>query len=471
MSHLPLRLRLSLAFAAAMAVLLAAAGIFQFLHLGADLSRALDLQLHQRAQDLLPVISRPSAAVDPLAGPALVEKGESFAEVLDPNGAVLDATSSLGDAALLTPAELARAGHRAIVLNRPRVPGLDEPARLLAVPVTRGGEPAVLVVGATLQNRAEALNSLRNELLVGGPLMLLLTCIAGYLLAGAALRPVEAMRSQAAGITAGESGQRLAIPPSRDELSRLGETLNDLLARLEDAIERERNFVADASHELRTPLATLRTELELALRRPRPAAELRRAIVSAVEETERLSRLADDLLLIARAEQGQLPVRVSTVDIGELFARTTRGLRCPDGRKLTVSSDGVPRVSGDPHRIEQALRNLVDNALRHGGGDIWLAAVAAPAGVELHVRDHGAGFPVDFVARAFERFSRADDSRNARGAGLGLSIVQAVALAHGGSAAAANAPGGGADVWLTLPHQPPAQQQFAESGPPAVRTF
>ena len=234
-------------------------------------------------------------------------------------------------------------------------------------------------------------------------------------------------------------------------------SLNDLLSRLDAAIERERSFVADASHELRTPLATLRTELELALRRPRSAEELRRAITSAAEETERLTRLADDLLLIARADQGQLALRTSAVDVPELFTRALRGLSIPAGRHLSADCDGVRSVHADSHRVEQALRNLVDNAMRHGGGAVSLAAVAIPGGVELHVRDHGAGFPAGFVAHAFERFSRADGARTARGAGLGLSIVQAVALAHGGSATAANASGGGADVWLTLPSSRPTR--------------
>jgi signal transduction histidine kinase len=196
-------------------------------------------------------------------------------------------------------------------------------------------------------------------------------------------------------------------------------------------------------------------ELELALRHPRSADELRHAISSAAEETERLGRLAEDLLLIARADQGQLPMRATTVDVPELLSRAIRGVLCPDGRQLTVDADGVRWLSADPQRLEQALRNLVDNALRHGAGDVSLTAVTVPTGIELHVRDRGAGFPADFLPRAFERFSRADDSRRGGGAGLGLSIVAAVAAAHGGTAGVANPSGGGADVWLTLPHQPP----------------
>ncbi|MDQ6934363.1 MAG: ATP-binding protein [Actinomycetota bacterium] len=469
MIHLSLQLRLSLAFAAAMAVLLTVAGTFQYGHLANALSQALDLQLRQSAQNLIPVVTRARGGGSPLAGHSLVEKGESFAEVVDPGGAVLEASDSLHRAVLLAPAELARARHGAIFLNRPQVPGLDEPARLLAVPVVRAGQPAVLVIGATAQNRAEALASLRAELFVGAPLTLLLTSIAGYLLAGAALRPVESMRRRAANITAQDPGQRLPVPPRRDELSRLGQTLNDMLARVEESVDRERSFLADASHELRTPLAALRTELELALRRPRSAEDLRMAVESAAEETERLSRLADDLLLIARADQGKLPVRMAAIDLGELMARVMRGISWPLGRQVAVDYGGVRQMTGDALRIEQALRNLLDNALRHGAGDVSLTAVAVTGGVELHVRDHGPGMPVEFVPRAFERFSRADDSRGPHGAGLGLSIVQAVAVAHGGTATAANMTSGGADVWLTIPDQDPIASESTRPGSGSAR--
>ncbi len=459
MIRLPLQVRLALAFAATMAVLLTLASTFQYLHLGNALSQALDLQLRQSAQNLIPIVSRTGRDASVLGGPRLIEKGETFAEILDTNGAVLDAQSSLHQRALLSPTELTRATNRAILLNRPNVPGLDEPARLLAVPIVRNGQPAVLVVGATAQNRAEALASLRTELFIGAPLTLLLASIAGYLLAGAALRPVESMRRRAATITARNPGQRLPIPQGQDQLSRLGETLNDMLARLEESISRERAFLADASHELRTPLATLRTELELALRHPRPAADLRLAIESAAEETERLTRLADDLLLIARADQGQLPIRPSTVNTDELMQRATRGLRFPEGRRVVIDTSRAPQLTGDPLRLEQAMRNMVDNAVRHGGGEVCLTAVQTPAGMELHVRDHGPGMPDEFAPHAFDRFSQADQARASHGAGLGLSIVHAVAAAHGGLASASNLPGAGLDVWLTIPQNDPVKDR------------
>jgi two-component system OmpR family sensor kinase len=263
MSRFPIRLRLTLAFTAVAGILLAASGWFLHLRLSGDLSQALDQSLRQRSQDLA-VLVRDGVEPLNLESTGLIERGESFAQVVDSHGSVLAASSSLRGRALLAPRELARAREASLFLDRPLVPGLDEPARLLAVPVSSRDGQVVLVVGSTQGNRLETLATLRTELLVGGPVLLIAAALGGYLLSGAALRPVDLMRRRAQAITAHEPGQRLPLPAARDELARLGMTLNDMLARLEDALDRERTFVADASHELRTPLSLLRTELELA---------------------------------------------------------------------------------------------------------------------------------------------------------------------------------------------------------------
>jgi signal transduction histidine kinase len=199
----------------------------------------------------------------------------------------------------------------------------------------------------------------------------------------------------------------------------------------------------------------LRTELELALRRPRSHAELERALHSAAEETERLNRLADDLLLIARSDQGRLPVRPQQLDtrqildaVAERFSATA-GMR---GRRISVASGTSIPVVADRMRLEQALGNLVANALRYGAGAVDLRAAARNGTVELHVTDEGPGFAPDFIPRAFDRFSRAEDARSTGGTGLGLAIVELIAEAHGGTAGLANRPSGGADVWIALPH-------------------
>ncbi|MEA2404143.1 MAG: hypothetical protein QOE08_790, partial [Thermoleophilaceae bacterium] len=216
MNRVPIRLRLTMAFTLAMAVLLAAAGLFLYLRLQSDLSRSLDQSLRQRAEDLATVVREPHMPLSD-ASPGLVERGESFAQVLDTRGALLESTPTVGDRPLLDQGELARARRGAVFANRQSVAGLDEPARLLATPVSRERDTVVLVVGATRQNGIETLTSLRTELFIGGPLTLLATALGGYLLAGAAFRPIEAMRRRADEITATEPGQRLPLGNGRDE--------------------------------------------------------------------------------------------------------------------------------------------------------------------------------------------------------------------------------------------------------------
>ena len=291
-----------------------------------------------------------------------------------------------------------------------------------------------------LCDRDVVLASLLGLLLVVGPLALLLAAFAGYRLAGAALRPVESMRREAAEISAATSGRRLPVPEARDEVRALGETLNAMLERLDEGLLRERRFVADAGHELRTPLALLRTELELALRRERTSTELAAAIRSATEEVERLIRLAEALLVLDHA--GEAPLRLQQLDARELLEAVAR--RFAARGAIEISGGGSFR--GDRDRLEQALGSLVDNALTHGEGTVRLEAEPADGEITLRVSDDGAGFPDDFLPRAFERFSRADGARTSGGAGLGLAIVEAVARAHGGRASAS-----GSTVTLVLP--------------------
>jgi heavy metal sensor kinase len=451
-SRLPLRLRLALVFAAATAVVLSGAGWFVYQRVASDLSRALDQELRSRAHDLSALVAHGGSLRASRGG--LIESGESFAEVIAGDGRVVDATEPIGRRRLISSAQVGHALRAPLFTNRSSAPGLDEPARLLAVPLQRKDRSLVLVVGATRENRAETLRSLLTAFFIGGPLALILTSAGGYALAGAALRPIEAMRRRAAEISSSSLDERLPVTAVGDEIARLGETLNEMLARIEDGVVRERNFVTDASHELRTPLALLKTELELALRQERSAAEVEQALRSAAVETDRLGRIANDLLLLARSENGRLPLQLEAVDLADVL-ETVRGRFASrvdaSGRAISVEPHAARVVTADRLRLEQALGNMVDNAVRYGDGLITLAADRRPGSVELHVRDEGQGFPPPFLDRAFERFSRSDDARSTSGSGLGLAIVAAVANAHGGTAYAANRNQGGADVWMVLP--------------------
>jgi signal transduction histidine kinase len=339
------------------------------------------------------------------------------------------------------------------VLYSGTVNGLKGRWRILAAPIRVHGTGDAVVLAASLASRDETLDRLIREFLIAGPAALLIAILAGYGLAAAALRPVEAMRRRAASITGSTAGSRLPLPRSRDEVSRLAETLNDMLGRLEAALEHERRFVDDASHELRTPLALLRTELELALRHRRSHAELERALRSAAEETERLSRLAEDLLLVARFDEGVLPVRRETVEARALIEGVAARYESEvqrAGRSFALEAPAGLRLDADSVRLGQALGNLVENAIVHGGGTIGLSARAANGLVELHVTDEGPGIPADFLSRAFDRFSRADDARGRGGTGLGLAIVDVIARAHGGEAGLRNRAGSGADAWIAV---------------------
>jgi len=303
------------------------------------------------------------------------------------------------------------------------------------------------------QERSESLQDLLELLLLSGPVALALASVAAYWVAAAALRPVEAMRTRAATVSAAEPSERLPVPPTDDEIARLGVTLNQMLERLGEALEHERAFVADASHELRTPLTILRTELDLALAEGRSAAELRGALTSAAEETDRLTQLTEGLLTIAQTERGELPLRLEWIELREALEEVRRRFaRRAEEEGRTISLRGGPlEIRADRLRIEQAVGNVIDNALRYGSGEVSVSLTALDDTVVVRIGDHGPGFPSDFLPRAFERFSRPSSARSDGGSGLGLAIVRTIARAHGGESQAANT-GGGAEVWISVPH-------------------
>ena len=243
-ARLPIRQRLTLAFAVAMAIVLAATGVFLYVRLGSELDRTIDEGLRTRAADVGALVQR---------GDAVGNEGEGITQVLDATGAVVSSTPAL-NRPLLTRDDIAQARAGTVAVER-RIPNSDESARLLASPVDTLRGRRIAVVGTSLEQRGDALENLFVALLIGGPVALILASLLGYGLAGAALRPVESMRREAEAVSGAELDRRLPLPPARDEIGRLAETLNAMLGRLEAALARERRFVSDASHELRTPLA------------------------------------------------------------------------------------------------------------------------------------------------------------------------------------------------------------------------
>jgi two-component system OmpR family sensor kinase len=443
--------RIALIFTAAMAPVLAITGILLYQRFGSDLDGTINSGLRSRAADVRALIGQSASG---LREGRLKDETESFAEIIERDGRLLDSTAQLRGRVLLDAAERRRAAKTAVFLDRPANATFHDQSRLLAVPVRSNGRPMIAVVGTSTETRADSLSDLLGVLLLGGPIALLLAAVAAYGGAGAALRPVDAMRARAAQISEAAPEERLPVPPAQDEIGRLGDTLNRMLERLGQTLAHERRFVADASHELRTPLAILKTELELALGEGRTREELRDALTSAAEETDRLIELAEDLLLLAQTDRGRLPVALEPAPVapmlGDLVERFALRARETDREIQIVCADELYGRFDRP-RLEQALGNLLDNSLRYGAGPIELRAEPREGRMEIHVADRGQGFPAGFTELAFERFSRPAGARATSGAGLGMAIVASIARAHGGSAHAAGRPGGGADVWLDLP--------------------
>lgn len=452
---MPVRARIVLAYAVITALVLGGASVLLVSRLGAEGRTAVDAGLRSRASIILRDAVHESGDVGgPGRAEGILDEAEVIAQVFGPDGRLLESTPALGSRALLPPAQIASTDRPVSFEKKVRVRGVTQPARLLA---SRAPNGFVVVVGTSVEDSREAVAALRRLLLVGGPLVLVLTSIVVWALTGVALRPVERMRSEAEALSFGIDGRRLPVPHTKDELARLAETLNDMLVRLEAAVERERRFVDDASHELRTPLAVLRTELELALRRGRTPEELEASIRSAAEEVEGLVRLAEHLLILARADRGVLPTRPTRVDIAQLLDQVRAGYEQRAGASdIALSSDAPGQVWAevDPLLMRQAVTNLVENALRHtqAGGSVSLAASAGPDGAHVSVTDTGAGFDPDLLPRVFEPFTQADGSRGREsGTGLGLAIVRAIAEAHGGTVEARNRSEGGASVLLRFP--------------------
>jgi signal transduction histidine kinase len=467
-----------------MTLVLLALGGFVRVQVAGGLDASLDRALDARLADVATALAAGRSAADAVPA-ATADEDAGAVQVLDRSGRVLAASPGLASAALLSPAEVARAADDDLTLDRRTVALRDEdgdadvfPARVSARPADddRADLP-VVVAAVALSDRDDALSALDTALLIGVPVAILLSAALGWGLAAGALRPVEAMRRRAAAIDA-PSDDRLPVPPTRDEIARLGHTLNAMLDRQAEGFRRERAFAADASHELRTPLAILRTELDLAARGERDADELRAALGSASEETRRLEALAERLLSLARADRPDpgptVPVPLAPLleDVRDRYA----GALAAEGRGLAVAvaPGGPATVPGRREDLARALSALTENALHHGAGDVEVVAekgsVAAPRGAEgsapagraddvggaddavvLHVRDRGPGVPPALRDRAFDRFvTGAGGDRARSGTGLGLAIVAAVAAAHGGRAGIDDRPGGGTDAWLAL---------------------
>ncbi|MER6518193.1 HAMP domain-containing sensor histidine kinase [Streptomyces sp. NPDC001553] len=330
---------------------------------------------------------------------------------------------------------LGRAGSErgvAVVVRSPGPPGGEGPYTVYAMTVLRDVDDATRAIGVGL--------------LAGAPPLIAFAAALAWWVTGQALRPVTAIRTGLAAVTASEPGRRVPDPGGADEIARLARTVNDTLDRLERSDARQRQFTADASHELRNPLAAVRSRLEVALDRPDRA-----SVAAALADTERLQRIAADLLLLARLDGGP-PPRSEPLDLALLAAEDVARRPAPRVPVRLEAGAAVPGY-GDPARLERALANLVDNALRHARAGVVVRAASDGAWRVLEVSDDGPGIAEADRERVFARFVRldADRGRASGGTGLGLPIAREIARAHGGDVRAASAPGGGARLVLRIP--------------------
>jgi signal transduction histidine kinase len=460
----PIRWRLALLFALVTGAVMAAAGLLFARSLLFGLENNLDTALRARAVALQATL----AHSPPLPGsphtPRLLPGDEGVAQVVTAGGTVIAATDGVGDSPLMTPAQLRRARTGTLIVgDTVSLPALsDDPGtrrlRLLGQPIGTSGR--VVIVGTSLDTVFDATTRTAEELAVLGGAAVLLAGVGAYLLAGAALRPVERLRVQAATMSGSAGEERLAPPRTRDELARLASTLNGMLDRLAATVAQERDFYADAGHELRTPLAVLKGELELAGRPGRSVAELRETIAVAAAETDRLIALSEALLTLAVAQSPRF-LYLAEVDVAEVLEVSARLASAPAqaaGVVVRVEAPAGLVARADAGRLRQAVDNLVTNAVRYAprGSEVVLSATGTPQVVTVAVTDSGPGFAPEILPVAFERFRRSPAPGGPdQGSGLGLAIVRTIVLAHGGSVGAANRDGGGAVVSLTLPRAVP----------------
>jgi signal transduction histidine kinase len=429
---LPLRSRLVAGFTVATLVVLLAAGGFIYWRVDTALDRDLDAELTQARGTIDPLVDASGAVSDRTVAEAT---GAAW-QVLGTDGSVLAYGGPAGPTPLISEGRLDR------VRNSPRtydvgselLPVSGRPYRV-HVARTSASSQHFLLVGVRSDHRDETLRELLAQLAIAGLGTLVVTALVGERLARAALRPVERYRRRAADIAAGSAELRLDVPAFRDdEITRLGHTFNDMLATLETALDRERQFVNAASHELRTPIALLAARIQLAQRRPRTQAEHEHVLTELRVDLDRLARLADQLLQLGRT--GAVDNRGPS-DLTAVATRTVDHRRIADPARAGEVTAALPAhrlwVPVADVEVERVLTNLLDNAATHGAAPFALGVDAPAAGwARLTVTDHGPGMPPDLLQTATQRFARADEARTRPGSGLGLALVETLVTEAGG---------------------------------------
>jgi heavy metal sensor kinase len=435
------RLRLMLWYVAVLAVILLAFAVGVYVTMRAALREQLDDAIESRAflvQQIVTFDADGRPRLPPEADTSALGIDDEFQRLFDGSGnATFDNSATLG----AVPVD-SGALERALEGNPhwSTIGDGESEARVLTVPIRRDGTIAgVLQSGRATDDTRETLGSLLRIIALGSAGALVLATVGGWWLASRALAPIDRITRAANEITARDLSRRLDLHLPDDEVGRLARTFDAMIARLDAAFERQRRFTADASHELRTPLTAIRGQIDVALERPRDPAEYQRVLAAVNAQVERLTRLTESMLTLARADAGALPVHRERVDAAELIrsvAANVRPLAEAKDLRVDVEGDGTAELMADEDLLLQLLLNLADNAVRYTGqGAVTLGWRNGAGDVELFVRDTGPGVPAAQRERIFERFHRVDAARSRQdgGAGLGLAICRWIAEAHGGS--------------------------------------
>ncbi len=405
----------------------------------------LETTIDLRSQDIASLLAQGA----PLSSSASSDDDIAFVQVVDAGGNVVFASANVtGRPPMLdahpAPGESETRRHSELPVD-------DDEFLVVARGVTTSDGDRTVYVGGNLEEISESTESLVGLLQVGIPLLLLGLAAGTWMLVGRSLAPMERIREEVATMTGDDVTRRVPEPASHDEVARLARTMNEMLARLEVAHDRQQRFVADASHELRSPLASLRAQLEVAQAHPGttdwPATSGDLAL-----EVERMQRLVDQLLFLARSDEARAPDR-RPVDMDDIVLEEVRAIGARTGINLDARSVSAGQVVGDSEQLRRAVRNLLDNAVRHARTRVDVTLRETGASVEFTVTDDGPGIPSESHERNFERFTRLDEGRAADGggAGLGLAITRTIAQSHGGAITLDPTHTPGARFVLTLP--------------------
>jgi two-component system, OmpR family, sensor kinase len=460
--RLTIRTRLSLQFGLVVAMVIISLGAYLYFEVRTEILSAVDQGLQARAAQIEGTITRSTGGI--ISPNSLYfHRDQSFVQVISGSLHLVESSSNVSGKPML-PIDTISSVSNDAYFTRTGIAGVQGPVRILVTRYPQPGPDGFLLVGQNLAATRESLSRIFLHYLVACAVAVAFVLVITWLSIRSTLRPVERIRREAKAISSGDPSNLLYVPDRDDELSRLSQTLNEMLERVRSAAEHERRFIMFASHELRTPLTVLRTELDLALSQPRTADELRSAIISAGEETDRLAQLSNSLITLAAIERHDPPAQPTLQNVSALIDDVCRSLteraRALDVH-LDVRCDDL-WAPCDPIQIRQAISNLVDNALRYSpsGATVSVAARRRADAVQITVEDAGPGFPESFLSRAFEPFARAGGSE---GTGLGLAIVWAVAQTHGGRASAINLSSGGARVAFEFPDLPGTERRGAST--------